>query len=142
MTTEELKKHEQQLQNNITLDFTSWSAERRRRGLSTDHDLWQKERDYVMREQFTTNAETRRKYLATLAEKKDAEARAGERAVDAELEPTKLRLKRQWLADNPTFSESDFESKAWIHLRQNLVEEREELSQAAEIKRQLSRLRY
>jgi hypothetical protein len=104
--------------------------------------LWQKERDYVMREQYTTNIETRRKYLAGLQEKKDAAARADERAIDAELLPKKLRLKRQWLADNPTFSEDDFEAKAWIHLRQNLVEEREEAGHVAEIKRQLGRLRY
>jgi hypothetical protein len=143
MTQEEIRKqHEQQLQNNITLDYTKWSFERRRRGLSTDHDLWQKERDYVMREQFTHNAETRRKYLAGLQEKRDVEARADERAIDAELLPKKLRLKRQWLADNPTFSENDFETKAWVHLRQNLVEERTDAAREAELKRQLSTFRY
>jgi hypothetical protein len=142
MTNEELKTHEQQLQNNVTLDYTAWSFERRRRGLSTSHDLWQSERDYVMREQFTANAETRRKYLATLQEKRDAEARADERVIDAELLPTKLRLKRDWLANNPTFTEADFEQKAWVHLRQNLVEERAANAANAEIKRQLASGRY
>lgn len=136
------KRHEQQLETNIALDYTAWSFERRRRGLSTDHDLWQKERDYVMREQFTTNAETRRKYLAELEEKKAVRARQHEHEIDAELLPTKLRLKRQWLANNPTFTESDFEAKAWIHLRANLVEERAEAARDAELKRQLSTFRY
>jgi hypothetical protein len=142
MTAEELKRHEQQLQNNVTLDYTAWSAQQRRAGKAFDHQSWQTARDAAIFEQKWENARARSQYLATLAEKRDAEARQHEREIDAELLPTKLRLKRDWLANNPTFTEADFESKAWIHLRANLVKEREDLSQAAEIKRQLSRLRY
>jgi hypothetical protein len=142
MTAEEQKRHEQQLETNIRLDFTAWSAQQRAAGKPHDHQSWQSVRDAAIFDSKWENAKTRSEYLATLAEKKDAEARQREREIDAELLPTKLRLKRDWLANNPTFTEADFESKAWIHLRANLVEERADLSQAAEIKRQLSRLRY
>jgi hypothetical protein len=124
------------------LDYTAWSAARREAGKPHDHATWQSARDAAIFEQKFDNARARSQYLAGLQEKRDAEARQHEREIDAELLPTKLRLKRDWLANNPTFTEADFESKAWIHLRANLVEEREDLSQAAEIKRQLSRLRY
>jgi hypothetical protein len=142
MTTEELKRHEQQLETNIRLDYTAWSTQQRRAGKPFDHQSWQAVRDAAIFDSKWENAKARSEYLAGLQEKKDAEARAGERAIDAELLPKKLRLKRQWLADNPTFSESDFESKAWIHLRQNLIEERADAGHVAEIKRQLGRLRY
>jgi len=143
MTQAEInERHEQQMQINTTLDYTKWSAERRRSGLSTDHDLWQKERDYVMREQHTSNIETRRKRLAGLEAAKAEKRREHEREIDAELLPTKLRLKRDWLANNPTFTESDFESKAWVHLRQNLVEERAEAAREAEIAAQMATGRY
>jgi hypothetical protein len=143
MTQEEInKKHAEQLEFNTVTDYTKWSFERRQRGLSTDHDLWKKERDYAQLERHMSNNEAQRKHLAGLQEKRDAEERAIERAIDAEIEPQKQRLKRDWLANNPTFSESDFESKAWIHLRQNLLEDREANAANAEIKRQLSTGRY
>ncbi len=143
MTQEEInKKHAAQLEFNTVTDYTKWSFERRQRGLSTDHDLWKKERDYAQLERHMSNNETQRKHLAGLQEKRDAEARAIEWRIDEELLPKKLRLKRQWLADNPTFTESDFEAKAWIHLRQNLIEERAESAHEAELKRQLATGRY
>ncbi len=143
MTQEEInKKHEQQLKINTVLDYTKWSFERRRDGKPHDHATWQKARDYALLEQHTRNIEANRKFLAGLQEKKDAEARQHEREIDVELLPQKQRLMRQWLSDHPDLAESDFESKAWIHLRQNLVEERTDAAREAEIKRQLATGRY
>jgi hypothetical protein len=143
MTPEEIKRrHEKQMRINTALDFTKWSAERREAGKPHDHATWQTARDAVLFQQKWDNAKAHNQHLAELQEKRDAEERAIERRIDEELLPKKLRLKRQWLADNPTFTEADFESKAWVHLRQNLIEERTDAGHAAEIKRQLGRLRY
>jgi hypothetical protein len=142
MTIEEQKRHEQQLETNIRLDFTAWSARERRAGKPHDHASWQSVRDAAIFDSKWENAKARSEYLATLAEKKAVEERKHQREIDAELLPQKQRLMRQWLADNPTFTEADFETKAWIHLRQNLIEERTDAARAAELKRQLSTFRY
>ncbi len=129
-------------QDAITLDYTKWSFEQRRAGHSTDHDLWQRERAAVLSRQRYDNDAARQRHLSKIAAAKDEKRRQHEREIDAELLPTKLRLKRDWLANNPTFTEADFESKAWTHLRANLVEERKSDAANAEIKRQLASGRY
>jgi hypothetical protein len=143
MTQTEIEKQVDQAQQDaITLDFSKWSFQQRQAGKPHDHESWQTARDYVLSRQRTDNGIARYQHLSKIAEAKAAKHREHEREIDRELEPKKQRLMRQWLADNPTFTESDFESKAWIHLRQNLIEELEDASQAAEIKRQLASGRY
>ncbi len=142
MTQEELKRHEQQLQDNVTLDFSKWSFEQRRAGKPFDHQSWQTARDYVLSRQRTENGVARYQHLSKIAEVKAAKQREHEREIDAELLPTKLRLKRDWLANNPTFSEIEFETKAWHLLKENLLEERETDAANAEIQRQLASGRY
>ena len=129
-------------QDAITLDYTKWSFERRQRGYSADHDLWQRERDAVLSRQRYDNDAARQQYLSKLEAEKEEKRREYELKIDAELEPQKQRLKHDWLANNPSFSEADFESKAWVYLRQNLLEEREANAANAEIERQLSTGRY
>ncbi|MEJ7863195.1 MAG: hypothetical protein WKF90_16320 [Pyrinomonadaceae bacterium] len=120
MTQQEMEMKWQTEQDQITLDFSAWSQQRTRSGLSNGHAIWQEQRDDVLARQQSENAELRRKYLAGLEAAKAEKRREHEREIDAELEPTKLRLKREWLANNPTFTAEDFEKKAWILLRQNL----------------------
>jgi len=97
------------------------------------------ERDETLARQQIENDELRRNRLARLASAKDEKRREHEREIDAELEPQKQRLKRDWLANNPAFTEFDFERKAWILLRQNLVEERNAASLSSEIQSQMAK---
>ncbi len=124
MTQEEMEMKWQTEQDQITLDYSKWSQQRIGAKLSNDHNLWKEQRDDVLARQQAHNAETRRKYLDGLEAAKAEKQSQQDAEVDAELEPAKQRLKRDWLANNPAFTESDFEKKAWILLRQNLVEER------------------
>ncbi len=129
-------------QDALTLDYTKWSFAQRRAGKPFDHSSWQVARDAVLFQQKWDNATARNQRLSQEQAARDARARELDRELDRELEPQKLRLKRDWLANNPTFTEADFESKAWTHLRANLVEEREANAANAEIERQLSSGRY
>ncbi len=84
----------------------------------------------------------RERNLSKAEAEKAEKRRETDAAIDAELLPTKLGLMGDWLANNPTFTEADFETKAWIHLRSNLVEEREEAARDAELARQFTSSRY
>jgi len=84
----------------------------------------------------------RERNLSKTEAEKAEKRRETDAAIDAELLPTKLGLMGDWLANNPTFTEADFESKAWIQLRSNLVEEREEAARDAELARQFTSGRY
>ncbi len=123
--TDEQKMQWQTEQDQITLDFSKWSQQRTLAGLSNNHNLWKEHRDDVFARQQASNAESRRKYLAGLEAAKAEKQAEHDAAIDRELEPTKIRLKRDWLANNPAFTEFDFEKKAWVLLRQNLIEQRE-----------------
>ena len=72
------------------------------------------------------NSAARRSYLDGLAKQRADQQKAADAAIDREIEPQKQMLKRQWLADHPGKSESDFERSAWPLLRENLVAERDE----------------
>jgi hypothetical protein len=100
------------------------------------------ERDETLARQQIENDELRRNRLARLASAKDEKRREHEREIDVELEPAKQRLKRDWLANNPAFTESDFEKKAWVLLRQNLIEERNTASLSAEMQAQMAKGRF
>lgn len=69
------------------------------------------------------NAATRANYLAGLAAKRAEQAHQQQAAIDAELEPQRVRLERQWLADHPEKSATDFQRHAWPHLKANLTEQ-------------------
>ncbi len=76
MTDKEIQdQYNQTTQDNTTLDFSKWSAQQRRAKLPTDHDLWQQQRDAVLRRQQSDNAEARRKYLAKLDDERKAKRR-------------------------------------------------------------------
>lgn len=75
-----------------------------------------------------SNAETRRKYLAGLEADKAEKAKLTDIELDVELEPRKQVLMRDWLANQPGKTSTDFEKTAWPHLRENLIEERSELA--------------
>lgn len=99
-------------QDVITLDYSKWSAEQRRANRSTDHDLWEQERDQTLARQKADNAESRRKRLEKLEADKaakqserDAENKVKQQAAEATL---KSRLKATYMA-NPAASVEDFE---------------------------------
>ena len=114
---------EQAEQDIITLDFTKWSQVRRKAGLSQDHGLWQTERDRTLARQRIDNAAARNRRMTAENQTKAEKQKLDDIALDAELEPTKLRLRREWLAANPDRTEAEFEAKSWPLLRQNLVEQ-------------------
>jgi monoamine oxidase len=125
MTHKELEQSIAQAeQDAITLDFTKWSDQQRRANLPADHNSWLAVEAETLARQQSDNAEVRRKYLAKLEAAKAEKRREYDAELDRELEPQKQRLMREWLANNPNFTATDFEKKAWIHLRKNLVEER------------------
>ncbi len=138
--TDEQKIKWQTEQDQITLDYSKWSFQQRQAKLSTDHDLWKQERDSVLARWQTNNDETRRKYLAGLENEKAAKQAERDTQVDAELEPTKQTLMREWLANNPNETAADFEKKAWQHLRTNLIKQRN--NEAFELERQRVSVRY
>ncbi len=123
MAQQEMETKWQTEQDAITLDFSKWSQQRTRAGLSNSHGLWEEQRDDVLARQQSANAETRRKYLDGLEAAKAEKQSQRDAEVDAELEPAKQTLMRGWLANNPDQTTGDFEKKAWQHLRTNLIEQ-------------------
>jgi hypothetical protein len=120
----EMQTIEQDMEDAKTLDYSVWSAARRKLNLPADHGLWIGVRDAVLRRQQAANAETgrlRRQAEETARAEKRKEADA---EIDAELEPQKEALSREWLANHPGKTASDFYRDAWPHLRLNLVAER------------------
>ncbi len=134
---EKIQKSMAQIEaDNINLDYTKWSFERRRAGLPTNHDLWQNARDQTLARMKADNAESRQRYLSKLADEKAERQRERDAEIDLELAPTKKRLQNQWLVDNPTQTVADFDKKAWHLLKENLIEQRNADSLNAEVQRQ------
>jgi monoamine oxidase len=134
MTDEQKKQQIAQFeQDEITLNYSKWSEQKRHANLPTDHYLWQTERDRTLARQRSDNAEAGRKYRAKLEAAKAEKRREYDAEIDRELEPQKQRLMREWLANNPNFTATDFEKKAWQHLRTNLIEQRKTEAVNAEI---------
>ena len=128
---DEQKMKWQTEQDIITLDFSKWSQQRTRSGLSNDHKIWEGHRDDVLARQRAENAELRQKYLNGLASARaEKQAKYG-REIDQSLEAKKQQLMRQWLADHPGKNAGDFDKLAWTYLRQNLVEQGEQDSMEA-----------
>jgi len=123
---DEQKMKWQTEQDIITLDFSKWSQQRTRSGLSNDHKIWEGHRDDVLARQRAENAELRQKYLNGLASQKAEKQAEHGREIDQSLMPQKQQLMRQWLADHPDKNESDFNKLAWKYLKQNLVEQGEQ----------------
>lgn len=133
---------DKETQDNITLDYSKWSFQQRQAKRPADHNLWQQERDRVLARQKADNDEAGRKYRASLETAKAEKQREHDARIDRELEPQKQKLKREWLANNPNFTETDFEEKAWRHLRANLIEQRNADSINAEIQKHRASGRY
>jgi hypothetical protein len=112
-TQEQIEQSMRQIEaDNINLDYSKWSFERRRAGLPTDHELWQDARDTTLRRQQAENAELGRKYLAKLDEekkaaqdKRDAENKPKQIAAEASL---KSSLRASYMA-TPAATNEDFE---------------------------------
>ena len=125
MTDEQIKQQiAQSEQDNITLDYSKWAAQRRQAKLSDDHNLWQIERDQTLARQSSDNAEARRKYLDGLEIARNAKKAEADAQTEAELQPEKRRRQNEWLANNPTQTPADFEKKAWHLLKENLLEKK------------------
>ncbi len=113
ITKEEVAKSMAQIEaDNINLNYSEWSFERRRSGLSTDHDVWKQARDQTLARQQSENAELRRKRLASLEADKaakqaerDAENKPKQIAAEASL---KSSLKASYMA-TPAATNEDFE---------------------------------
>jgi hypothetical protein len=139
MTDEQKKIQESMAQieaDNINLDYSKWSFERRRAGLPFTHELWQNARDQTLARMKAENAFLRGKYLAGLEAARAEKQRENDAEIDRELEPQKQRLMREWLVNHPNETADSFGKKAWIHLRQNLIEERNADAFHAEVERQ------
>ena len=143
MTDEQIKQQiAQSEQDEITLNYSKWSAQQRQLKLSDDHNLWQIERDRTFARQKSDNVEAGRKYQAKLEAAKAEKQREHDAEIDLELAPAKKRLQNEWLAAHPNETAADFEKKAWQHLRTNLIEQRTADSINAEIQAQTESGRY
>ena len=143
MTEQEIKEQNARAeQDAITLDYSKWSFQQRQAKRSDDHSLWQQERDRVLARQRSENAEAGRAYRTSLDAVKAEKQREHDAETDRQLEPQKQMLMREWLANNPTLTETDFDKKARQHLRANLIEQRNADAMNAEIQRQTASGRY
>jgi predicted RecB family nuclease len=107
--------------------------EMERRQRIADHKQWQLDQQREQTRRELDNAETRRKYLAGLEAEKAEKAKLADIALDIELEPQKQMALRQWLADHPGKTSTDFDKSAWPYLRENLIAERAESERQATI---------
>ena len=113
MTDKEIQDRiDQAHEDVINLDYSKWSARQRQLKLSSDHSLWQQERDRTLARQKADNAESRRKYLERLEADKaakqaerDAENKVKQQAAEESL---KRRLKTSYMS-NPAATDEDFE---------------------------------
>jgi trehalose/maltose hydrolase-like predicted phosphorylase len=138
MTDEQRKQQIAQIeQDNITLDYTKWSEQRRNAKLSNDHNLWQFERDRTLARQRSDNAEARARHLNKIEAERKAKQTEADAQTEIQLQPEKRRLQNEWLANNPTQPPADFEKKAWHLLKENLIEQHNAASLEAEKQRQM-----
>jgi hypothetical protein len=143
MTDEQIKQQiAQSEQDAITLDYTKWSYARRQSKLSTDHNLWQNERDETLARQRSRNDEARAGHHAKLQNERKAKQSETDAQTELELASEKRRLQNEWLANNPTQTPADFEKKAWHLLKENLIEQHNAASLEAEKQRQMETGRY
>lgn len=143
MTDAEIQtQYNQSTADNITLDYSKWSARQRERKLSTDHNLWQIERDDTLARQRSENAEARARHLNKLDADRKAKQSDADAQTEIQLQPEKKRLQNEWLANNPTQTPADFEKKAWHLLKENLIEQHNTASLEAEKQKQTATGRY
>ncbi len=83
-------------------------------------------------EQKRANQEARDTYRAGLAAEKEARRKQVDAEWDERLAPEKVREMRRWLAEHPSQTEADFK-KAWIHLRINIIEDRQRAEDEAQM---------
>lgn len=100
-------------------------AEKFKKERQAEHAEHLRQQEITAQNSRDENATLRANYLAGLEAAKAEKQAERDAEIDRELQPEKQRLMRQWLANNPSFTESDFEKKAWHLLRQNLVEQGE-----------------
>ena len=143
MTEKEIQEQNNQVEQDIiTLDYTKWSFQQRQANRADDHGLWQRERDRVLDRQRNENVEARRKYNAQLEAAKTEKRRETDAETDRQLEPQKQILMREWIANHPGKTKDDFDKTAWLHLRQNLIEQSRADALDAHIKAETASGRY
>ena len=126
MTQEQIEQfNNQSAQDAITLDYAKWSFQQIQAKRSNDHELWEQERDKVLTRQHYDNEAAKSRHLESLEATRADRTRERNGEIDRHLEPQKQKLMREWLANNPNETPAGFEKKAWLHLRQNLVEKAE-----------------
>jgi membrane carboxypeptidase/penicillin-binding protein PbpC len=141
LTEKELQQQiDRAMQDAITLDYSKWATQQRQAKLSTDHDLWQIERDRTLARMKSDNAEARARRLNKLDGERIAKQSESDAQTELELAPEKRRLEREWLANNQGATAADFEKKAWHLLRVNLIERRR--AEAFEAEKQRAAGRY
>lgn len=91
----------------------------------SDHEADQLEERRQQTIRDMQNAATRKQYLAGLESQKAEKRKLQDIEIDRILEPQKVILRNEWLANHPGKASTDFDKAAWPHLRANLVAERE-----------------
>ncbi len=138
---------QQMADDNITLDYSKWAAARRmasnrRNPLSTDHALWEQERDRVLSRQKSDNEHAKQEHLASLDRQRKFQAQTADAEKETRLTGEKLRLKNQWLADHPGMTAADFETQAWGLLKANLFADAEKADYQAALQEAAASGRY
>jgi hypothetical protein len=140
--TELQQQINQATQDAITLDYSKWATQQRQAKLSTDHVLWQQERDRTLARQRSDNAASRARHLNKIQTDREAKRAEADAQTEIQLQPEKRRLQNEWLANNPTQTAADFEKKAWHLLKENIIEQRRVDTMNAEIQAQTATGRY
>ena len=119
--------------NFVLNNYTAWSNREKLAKRPHDGNAWAAACEAIRHGQYNDNLDARNNRLAKIEEEQKAKQAEADAKTDVRLEPRKQQLKRDWLANNPSFSEKDFETKAWPHLKHNLLENDKQTALQAEL---------
>ncbi len=132
MTQDEIEETNRVWQEvNDTEDFYTWQNRRVSGNLPRSYEDWQAARERALADQKRLGADSRWRHRANLEAMRKTKESESDTKLDVEL--GKATQLRQWLVDHPGKTESDFNREAWHHLRQNLIEQRENDALEAEL---------
>lgn len=96
MTEHQIQQnYNQTIQDETTLDYAKWSAQRIQSKLSNDHELWKQERDAVLARRKRNNEAARASHLNNLETQRKAKQAEADAQIDSELEPEKRLLQNE-----------------------------------------------
>jgi hypothetical protein len=102
-----------------------------------DHAARSSEQEREQAARDATNAAAVKARLASIEADREAERAAADAIDEQSIAPDKARVMREWLSQDASRTESQFNQKAWPQLRLNILEEK----RAAAFEQQKERMR-